>query len=935
MLVTRYLTDITAALRAKPQGNKLMMKKILLFLGMLFSASLLHAQSTAFTYQGRLVDNGSPATGSYYFQFTMWNAPNAGTQIGGTLGMPPVAVSNGLFTVTLDFGDQFSGGGNRWLEISVATNGSSVFTTLFPRQAVTPTPYAISATTATTAVSANSVAAGNISGTIPLAQLPAVLVTNGASGVNISGVFSGSGSGLSNIPGTLMPQVTASANVIAQPNTANDVTSVSTAIVTLPVPANVGDMVQVNGSGAGGWLINNYGITWTPRDNSRSWYAAASSSNGAKLVAVEIFGKIYTSTNGGSTWAPHESDRVWNCVASSADGTKLVAGVSGGQIYTSTDSGVTWTPRDSSRYWRAVASSADGVKLVATDFGNGTGGQIYTSTDSGVTWTPRESSRSWGSVASSADGTKLVAADQSGHIYTSTDSGVTWTPHGSSLSWHSVASSSDGVKLVAVADGDQIYTSTDSGATWTPRENARFWKAVASSANGVKLVAAVGVGQIYTSVDSGVTWTARESNRNWSALASSSDGATLIAAPYNDQLFMAVDPLDGGVQGTSAQFEYVGNGVWQHVTPTGKFSGDAGSLTNLNASQLNTGTVTDARLSGNVALLNGNQTFMGANTFSAAGNSFTGNGAALTALNASNLTSGTVTDARLSANVALQNGVNTFSAAGNSFSGNGAGLTALNASNLTSGTVADARLSTNVALHSGGNTFSGNQIISGGNLGVGTTSPNKALEVSVPSGNGLRITGPGGSGTTVVLDMSTYNPTQFGATNPSARIVASDVNFSSDLDFQTKVAGASTNGMTSRLFVGNAGNVGIGTNAPQTKLQVVGDVTLGSSGQYFAPAGEENLRIVRGSVTAAGAVINGAGFTASHPANASYTITFTTAFNGNPSVVVSCGAAGQTVNSQDSATVTSVSSTGFTLLIGARNAGFFDEPFSFIAIGPR
>jgi len=47
----------------------------------------------------------------------------------------------------------------------------------------------------------------------------------------------------------------------------------------------------------------------------------------------------------------------------------------------------------------------------------------------------------------------------------------------------------------------------------------------------------------------------------------------------------------------------------------GTFSGNGANLANLNASQLAGGTVADARLSTNVALLNGNQKFTGTNTF--------------------------------------------------------------------------------------------------------------------------------------------------------------------------------------------------------------------------------------------------------------------------------------------------------------------------------
>jgi hypothetical protein len=49
--------------------------------------------------------------------------------------------------VTLDFGNQFFGA-NRWLEIGVRTNDGGAFSTLAPRQPITPSPYTIYSTTA-------------------------------------------------------------------------------------------------------------------------------------------------------------------------------------------------------------------------------------------------------------------------------------------------------------------------------------------------------------------------------------------------------------------------------------------------------------------------------------------------------------------------------------------------------------------------------------------------------------------------------------------------------------------------------------------------------------------------------------------------------------------------------------------------------------------
>jgi hypothetical protein len=127
---------------------------------------------TAFTYQGRLVDNGSPANGNYDLRFTLYDALSAGGTIGVPITSAPTAVSNGLFTVTLDFGGGIFSGYARWLEMGVRTNGSVLaYTTLTPRQELTPTPYALyapsagTAATAGTATTANSVAPGSINNT--------------------------------------------------------------------------------------------------------------------------------------------------------------------------------------------------------------------------------------------------------------------------------------------------------------------------------------------------------------------------------------------------------------------------------------------------------------------------------------------------------------------------------------------------------------------------------------------------------------------------------------------------------------------------------------------------------------------------------------------------------------------------------------------------
>jgi hypothetical protein len=92
--------------------------------------------------------------------------------------------------------------------------------------------------------------------------------------------------------------------------------------------------------------------------------------------------------------------------------------------------------------------------------------------------------------------------------------------------------------------------------------------------------------------------------------------------------------------------------------------GGQGSAFYRDAGNLNAGTIADSRLAGTVARTNTAQTFTGAMTFPNAANSFTGSftgsGAALTSLNASNITTGSILDSLLSSNVAFKNAANTF-----------------------------------------------------------------------------------------------------------------------------------------------------------------------------------------------------------------------------------------------------------------------------------
>src|SRR2546422_2819926 len=125
------------------------------------------AQTTSFTYQGRLTDGGTPANANYDLQFTVWDALSSGTQQPQpspvTVARNAVAVSSGIFTVQLDFGATAFPGADRFLEISARPSGVGSFTTLAPRQPITSTPYAIRSLNASSAdaVTVNGVPGGS------------------------------------------------------------------------------------------------------------------------------------------------------------------------------------------------------------------------------------------------------------------------------------------------------------------------------------------------------------------------------------------------------------------------------------------------------------------------------------------------------------------------------------------------------------------------------------------------------------------------------------------------------------------------------------------------------------------------------------------------------------------------------------------------------
>ena len=301
---------------------------------------------------------------------------------------------------------------------------------------------------------------------------------------------------------------------------------------------------------------------------------------------------------------------------------------------------------------------------------------------------------------------------------------------------------------------------------------------------------------------------------------------------------------------------------------TATFSGNAAGLSAINASNISSGTIANARTT--AASANGASTIVlrdtsgnfDANTVNAS--SFVGNGVAITAINASNISTGTISNARTTASsangastIVLRDTNGSFDAnviGASSFSGNGAAITAINASNISSGTLASARISgsytgiTGVGTLTAG-TWNGNTV---GILygGTGQTTANGAFNALAPSqtsnsGKYLTTDGSNTSWGTVstavtVTDNTSTNATFYPLFTSATSGNISGANVSStELTFNpgTNVLSAPNMQATNGIFANNR-TVGTSYSIPSGYSAVsTGPVTLSNGVSVTVPSG--------------------------------------------------------------------------------------------------
>lgn len=219
---------------------------------------------------------------------------------------------------------------------------------------------------------------------------------------------------------------------------------------------------------------------------------------------------------------------------------------------------------------------------------------------------------------------------------------------------------------------------------------------------------------------------------------------------------------------------------------------------------------------------------------------------------------------------------------------------------------------------------------SGSAIGIGTTSPALSLHIKLPHPAMVLQDTDIPSNQTGYLSFWNSNPTETGwvgyGSIGSPQFSVVNVRPAGDIQLYTAVGPS--------LVVKSGGSVGIGTSAPASKLEVRGDVRLGTTGQYFAPGSTENLRIIRGKVSAAGSISFGTGFTVLRNSTGVYTLTFTTHYPSGewPVVTASAESNGSVARFAMVNTPTHISAI---IRIVNGSGSVADADFYFIAVGLR
>ena len=842
------------------------MRKLLQRFGFLFAlvlASNCLAQGTAFTYQGRLNDGVGPANGTYDLRFAIYDAASGGVLQGNILTNTTTVVSKGLFTVTLDFGNLFSGA-DRWLEIGVRTSSSASaeFTTLSPRQALTSTPYAIQAANA---VSANSVAAANIIGTLPSSSISGAYA-GAVTFNNVANSFTGSGSGLTGVDavkfGGLAPenywrlngnnvglgQVLGSTN-----NQAVEIVVNGRRAMRLE-PTTNGPPNVIGGSSNNSVAAGVYGATiGGGYDNSVQLSASGSTIGGGSFNRMETNAAF--STIGGGSFHIIYSGAGNSTIGGGSDHrietNAALSTISGGKFNRSIGSLATIPGGDYN-----IASTnafAAGHRAQAKHQGSFVWADA-TEADFASTGTNQFLIRAVGGVGINTNSLSGAALNVAGNVVAKTVQAIDFIGNGSSIS------NVDAVKFGGLAPENywrlngnnvgfgQVLGSTNNQAVEIVVNGRRAMRLEPTTEGSPNVIG----GSSQNVVTDGV-FGATISGGYHNSVQRAAFGSVIGGGSYNSISTNAVFSTIGG--GTfhlihpGAENSTIGGGS-DHLIETnaifstisgGSFNRSIGRFATIPGGDQNIAS-TNAFAAGHRAQAKHQGSFVWADAteadFASTGtNQFLIRAVGGVGINTTNLDGAVL-------NVAGPIRATTLTATnfyGEAFIGNGASLTNLTAVAVAEGTLDDARLSANVPLRSGGNAFTGNQTITKGSVGIGTSNPLSMLDVV-------------GDGRTLFTRAATAGQAAFmefdNADQDFRGIIGADGDGFSGLPNQFGIGTWTAHPIKfftsaiERMSITTGGNVGIGTAEPSNKLHVNGGITCTALTQTSDRNAKENFQTV-------------------------------------------------------------------------------------------
>ncbi|MCU1267163.1 MAG: hypothetical protein JWM21_3481 [Acidobacteria bacterium] len=747
----------------------------------LFSVLATTAQTLTFNYQGKLPDEYNQPTGSFDFQFNLYdevngtNAPLNATPI----VLEDVAVINGMFSVSLNFGSLFSNGADRYLEIGVRPGDSTgAFTTLDPRKQVTSAPYTIRSLSAATAdaatnaenlggtsssdfvqttdprltdprlpipgsndyiqntTSVQSAANFNIDGTGTANVLNALTQFNigGNRALSVAGegnIFAGLDSGHSNTNGNNNSFFGSGAGQTNNTGFRNSFFGSGAGSSTGTGHNNVflgGSAGATNTSGSFNVFIgesafvNNTGFNFAGTSSYNTFVGAISqvtpgnalffaSAIGARSVATAsdtiVLGKIAGVYDGVS----RPADTVQIPGSLQVTGSVTASNFNGAALTNINASNITTGTLDNARL-NVIPISKGGTGLTSVG-ANGSflrsNGTAFTSSALQVGDVPDLSASYIRNQTGSAQsggfnlsgngtatvfnattqfniaGTRVLSVSGTNNTFTGVNAGTANVTGADNAFFGSDAG------RVNTSGTDNAFFGVQSGRQNTSGGNNSFFGVNTGYGN------TSGHSNSFVGMQAGQSNTAGHNNSLFGYIAGinnatgnfnsvfgsnanvGSDNLSYAGAIGSGALVNASDTIvlgkvAGIYDGVSRSADTVQ--VPGNLNVVGTISGniDGANLTNLNASNITTGTLADSRLSSNIATLSGAQTFTGAKTFA---NGINGDGSGLTGLNANNITSGTLDNARLGI-VGVANGgtgLTTVGASGNFLRSNGAGFT--------------------------------------------------------------------------------------------------------------------------------------------------------------------------------------------------------------------------------------------------------------------